>query len=262
MSGVLRSAQRAFDAIPFYRGLYGDRPTRDDQVPFISHVTFHRAAGPIDVIASSAEIMGAVPCLRRGLCRLPLTILESEKEWRTRIARLRHAMRSLGCPVDGRLRFAVLSDDATGPFASELSNCLAWDRSECSVVFAFGSLASVRSMLAAISPDVIVVTTASLPLEELRGLGKKLVAIEHIDAMPRPPLRVDRLLVCDELWIIAAARAGEDAYRFNRRTLLVEVEPQGGRLVVTTPGFTLFALVRYCLGGGFAVVGPGQIGNV
>ena len=135
MSPVLDAARRAFDSIPLYRAIYGSRPQSEADVPFLPISAFHRAGTSLDIIASTEAIRGVIPAYSRHARRLPVTVLESEAEWTLRLERFRHALSVLGAaPEDGR-RFAIVADEATGPFASDIANFLAWDRAECSVIF-------------------------------------------------------------------------------------------------------------------------------
>jgi hypothetical protein len=255
MSRLLDTAQRAFDAVPFYSVLYRVRPEVEDDVPFISHVAFHRARGTVDCIARTAQIIGAVPAYRRGLSCFPLTVLESEEEWQARLGRLRHALGLLGVGPEAGLRFALVADDATGPFASEISNFLAWDRAEGSIVFLPSSGVSVSAAVGGLAPDVVLVVSPDVAPEEIAHSGRKVVTVRHVgDARP-DPIGFDRLLVCDELFVLGAARAGQHGYWFDLRSVVPEAEPRSGLLAVTTPEFTCFPLVRYCLGRKLALAG-------
>jgi hypothetical protein len=57
------------------------------------------------------------------------------------------------------------------------------------------------------------------------------------------------------LSVLGAARAGQHRYWFDLRSVLPEAEPRSGLLAVTTPAFTCFPLVRYCLGRALAIAG-------
>ena len=93
----------------------------------------------------------------------------------------------------------------------------------------------------------MIITTTLVAPEQLQHLGAKLIAIQHIEALNLGTVKFDRLLVSDELNVMAAACAGEETYRFDGRSLLLEREPSSGQLAVTTTAFTLFALVQLSL---------------
>jgi hypothetical protein len=246
MSLVLDTARRAFDTIPLYRTLYGSRPEREVDVPFLSISAFHRAATPLDIVASTDAIRGIVPAFSRHARRLPVTVLESEAEWKLRLDRFRHALSLLDAsPEDGR-RFAIIADEATGAFASDIANFLAWDRAECAVVFLWDKLERIESTLAALAAEIILATSTSQAIPGLLQRGARLLTCEHIDNPSSGLVGTDRLLVSDELFVVGAARAGSPSYGFDPRSILIEKDPASGRMAVTTTAFDCLALVRSC----------------
>jgi hypothetical protein len=246
MSLVLDTARRAFDTIPLFRTLYRSRPEREADVPFLSISAFHRAATPLDIVASTGTIRGIVPAFSRHARRLPVTVLESEAEWKLRLGRFRHALSLLDAsPQDGR-RFAVIADEATGAFASDIANFLAWDRAECAVVFLWDKLERIEGTIAALAPDIILATSMSPAMPDLLQSGARLVTCQHVDNPSSGLLRTDRLLVCDELFVIGAAPAGSPSYDFDPRSILIEEDLASGRMAVTTTAFDCLALVRSC----------------
>ncbi len=247
MSLVLATAQRAFDAVPLYRALYGRRPERVEDVPFISASAFHRAQRPLDVITTPDGLRGVVPAFSRHGRRLPVAVLESEEEWRLRRDRLHHALSVLDATPAPSRRYAIVTDDSSGPFASDISNFLAWDRTACSIVFVWDSPQRVETALAAVSPDIVLVAGAAALVPRLTKAGRKLVACVPVDGAPDDFLYLDRLLVSDEMFVMGAAPVNEAAYRFDPRSVIAEIDPATGRLAVTTLAFNCFALVRYCL---------------
>jgi hypothetical protein len=245
MSSVLDAARRAFDSIPLYRAVYGSRPECEADVPFLSVSAFHRAAAPVDIIASTAAILGAVPPFRRGARRLPVTILESERETALRLDRFRHALKILDAEPKAGLRFAIVADEATGPFAADMANFLAWDRAECAALFVSDGPARIHAALAALTPDIVLLATAGPALRP--QTGARIVTCIHADSPSEGFIGTDRLLVSDELFVLGAARAGELSYAFDRRSLLIEEDPASGRMAVTTTAFDCLALIRLCL---------------
>jgi hypothetical protein len=245
MSVVLDTARRAFDTIPFYRRLYGSRPERDADVPFLSVSAFHRAATPLDIVASTESIRGIVPAFSRHARRLPVAVLESEAEWKLRLDRFRHALSVLdAAPEEGR-RFAIIADESTGPFAADIANFLAWDRAECSVIFHLSDgPVEVDRTLASLAPDIILYFTGTSPMMPMQNTTARLVTSHHIDNPSNGLFTTDRLLVSDELFVIGAARPCSPSYVFDPRSVLIEEDPESGRMAVTTTAFDCLALVR------------------
>jgi hypothetical protein len=247
MSLVLDTAQRAFDTIPLYRTLYGSRPESEEDVPFLPISAFHRAATPLDLVASTGTIRGIVPAFSRHARRLPVTVLESDAEWMLRLDRFRHALSVLDAAPEVGRRFAIIADESTGPFAADIANFLAWDRAECSVIFyLWDGPVEVKDALAALAPDVILLVTGISPMMPVRNEAARVVTCHHIDNPSDGFFTTDRLLVSDELFVIGAARACSPSYVFDPRSVLIEEDPVSGRMAVTTTAFDCVALVRSC----------------
>ena len=78
---LIEAARHAYDTVWLYRAIYGTKPTSPDDVPFISHVNFHRARNVLDCVVEGCEIHGAVPGYVHGSRDLPVTPVESGEEW-------------------------------------------------------------------------------------------------------------------------------------------------------------------------------------
>lgn len=255
MSLLLACARRAFDTIPLYRALYGRRPDSEAEIPFLPVSAFHRAAAPTDLAAANDMLRGIVPAYSRNARALPVVALESEAEWRLRLDRFRHALDVLGAGPQAGLHFAVVADEASGPFASDIANFLAWDRAECSAIFQWDDPAIVATTLAAVAPDVVILTGAGIAFRDLAPRDAILIACLHADASFDGFVGMDRLLVSDELFVIGAARRGETNFAYDDRSVLLEADPASGLLAVTTVAFDSFALVRRCVGLPYPVAG-------
>ena len=251
MSVLLEAAQRAYATTRIYREIYGRSPTVERDVPFISHVAYHRARGLLDCITDSGLISGALPPYHRNVRRLPLTVVESEREWDQRLARLTTALVNLGAwPGHGTGHFVLVAEDATGTLASYLSEVLSWERQQASIVYADGGCRSLALDLSAYDPEVVLLLAPSLTPDDLPAECGRIVSIEPIDR----PLRwlgrpdVDTILMCDESHVIAWRSSGAPRFDLEAPGLLVEAEPRSGQLCITTLDFDLFPLIRYALG--------------
>lgn len=248
MGPVLDAAQRAYDAVPLYRVLYPQRPQRESQVPFISYVEYHHARGPLDCITGVDQALGAVPAYNRKSQRLPVTPLESGDEWTGRLNRLLAGLAHLGLPdANGGLSVLLLADDATGPFASELSNGLGWVRHRASISYIDGRSANVLRDIETFDPQVVLVVTPQLAPRDLAGTGRRVVAVTHVNSEAVDDPSCDRLLACDELHVLGARRVGQRQYVCDGSDLVVERVPESGNLAVTTTAFTCLPLIRYSL---------------
>lgn len=249
MGRLLEAARRAYDQVPLYRTLYGARPRAEAEIPFISHVSYHRARGVLDCIAAEDDILGAVPAYRRKSRALPVTPLQSDEEWNDRLARLLAGLERLDIlPADGPLRFLMIADEATGPFAGELSNALGWVKHQASITYHDDGKASLDGALEAFAPDVAVVVTPKLASGTLAPWGGRSVFVTHLDSEDLADRSCDRLLVCDELHVLGARPAGGRAFHCDAADLAIEREPYSGQTAVTTLNFTCFPLIRYALG--------------
>ena len=246
MEPILDAAQRAYDTVALYHRLYPRRPVRGAEVPFISYVAYHHARGPLDCITDLEEALGAVPAYGRKSRRLPVTPLESGEEWTARLNRLLAGLAHLDLPTDdGGLGVLLVADDATGPFAGDLSNGLGWARHRASISYIDGRGGDLPRDIEAFDPDVVLVVTPQLAPRDLAAAGRRVIAVTHVTSEAVDDRSCDRLLVCDELHVLGARRAGARRYRCDATDLVIERVPESGNLAVTTTGFTCLPLIRY-----------------
>jgi hypothetical protein len=102
----------------------------------------------------------------------------------------------------------------------------------------------VDAALAALAPDITLVVTGIASMMPVRNKAARLVTCHHIDNPSDGFFTTDRLLVSDELFVIGAARACSPSYVFDPRSVLIEEDPESGRMAVTTTAFDCLALVR------------------
>lgn len=249
MERLLSAAQRAYDEVAFYRMLYPRRPCRKADIPFISYTDYHHAYSVLDCITGLADTLGAVPAYNRMGRRLPVTPLESGDEWNARQRRLVAGLALLGLPVPERqMNFLLLADDTTGPFACELSSCLGWVRHRASIRYIDGRHGALEHDVEAFDPDAVLIVTPQISPSDLAGTQRRIVAVTHVHSEAVDNQSCDRLLVCDELHVVAARPAGTSGYCRVASDLLFEHVPGSGHAAVTTMDFTCLPLIRYSLG--------------
>lgn len=244
---VLAAARRAYDTVPFYRRLYGERPVRLRSVPAIGPSAFHRADSVVDCVVDGDAVASAVAPLCRGVPRLPFAPVEDRAEALAREQRLVAGLRRLGrfAPQDGT-RFLLLADDATGPLAARLSNGLAAAGGSASILFHGCALDTTRSAVAALDPHCVVLLAGDPRMDDLAHGA--VVRVVPVDGWRRDERRCDRLLFSDELHAIGAARAGEPFTLLPEGGLAFETAHPSGQLLVTTTAFTCMPLIRFVLG--------------
>ena len=160
---------------------------------------------------------------------------------------MRRALAHLGIDVArDRPRFLLLADDATGPFAADLSALLAWDRAQASIAYLDGGATRVGEALEAWRPDVALVVVPTLPAGNSPRIARCAVVCQAADPLCRSA-DCDRLLIDDACHLLGAARRGAQAFAFDGEDLIVEMEPSTGRPAVTTARPRCFPLVRYLL---------------
>lgn len=254
MSPLLQAARRAYDTTTLYRVLYRDAPESEAAIPFVSHANYHRARGVVDCMTREAEIVGAVPAYHRNVRRIPVNVVESEEEWILRQQRLVRALADLGIAGDGpRYSFLLVADDASGPFACELSKGLTWERHQASITYLGGRRALLEADLAAYRPDIVLIVTPELTAGQLPDSEARIMTVTHVERPLEPGLDNDEFVVCDELHVLGARPANDDTLYFDAEQLHLEADPVSGLAAVTTLEFDCFPLVRYCLGSAFAV---------
>lgn len=268
MSPLLQAARRAYDTTTLYRILYRDAPENEAAIPFVSHANYHRARGVVDCMTPDAEIVGAVPAYHRNVRRIPVNVVESEEEWILRQQRLVRALADLGIAGDGpRYSFLLIADDASGPFACELSKGLTWERHQASITYLGGRRALLEADLAAYRPDIVLIVTPELTADQISDSEAhgdvRIMTVTHVERSLEPGLDNDEFVVCDELHVLGARPANDGTLYFDAEQLHLEADPVSGLAAVTTLEFDCFPLVRYCLGSALAVAPrPGKVRDV
>jgi len=249
VTSIVDAAVRAHARVPFYRALYPQAPRALEEVPFISHVTFHRARGLLDCIADREEITGALPAYYRNVRRFPWNIVESEEEARLRQLRFTCALTDLELTPAELERVVLVTDDPHGPFACELSKAFAWERHQASLIYFDGDHDHLAEDLRAFEPTTTLVVSAAVEPETLPGeLAGRVVQIWHLERAGDPPPQRDLMLACDELHLFAVRPSGGQSIAFDAAQLALERDPRTGLLAVTTLGADCFPLIRYLVG--------------
>lgn len=249
MRNLIESAQRAFDTVKLYRLIYGKKPEVIEDIPFISHVHFHRARHVLDCVARGSEILGAVPGLLRGRSDLPLTALESADEWDYRLNRLDTGLQHLDIFLTTeRYKILIVADQITGVFASYLSDQLGWLKHQASISYIDFSECNIEDTISHFDPDLVLNLTAhALPGVDTAE-NTTLVSIIHVNNLWQKQSANNQLLVCDELHVIGARRTGEQHFCYGCSHILFEVEPKSARLAITLPDFSCWPWIRYTVG--------------
>lgn len=243
---LIESAQRAFDTVKLYRMIYGKRPQVPEDIPFISHVHFHRARNVLDCVAKGGEILGAVPSYVRGSRDLPVTALESGDEWNYRLDRLVSGLQHLGLSItQERIKFLIVANQVTGVFASYLSDQLGWLKHQASISYDDFPEFDFDQTLSAFRPDVVLMLVPDIPPDIALKRNVKYISMLHVGDYWKQSHKYNRLLVCDELHVIGACRAGEQHYHYDCSHILLEIEPHSSHLAVTLPDFSCWPWIRY-----------------
>ena len=250
MRKLIESAQRAFDTVKLYRLIYGTKPKVLEDIPFISHVHFHRAQHVLDCVARDSKILGAVPSLLRGCSDLPLTALESADEWDYRLNRLDTGLQHLDIFLtEQRYKILIVADQITGVFASYLSDQLGWLKHQASISYIDFPECNIEDTISHFDPDLVLNLTAHVLPEVDSAENTAHVAVIHVNNLWQKQSTNNQLLVCDELHVIGARRAGEHHFRYGCSHILLEVEPKSARLAITLPDFSCWPWIRYMVGG-------------
>lgn len=247
-SPLLAAACAAHDTLPLYRALWPRRPLAEADIPFIGVADLHRVGGPGQLYITGADPVGAVPPLRRGRPHLAFTRIEADGDWLLRQRRLIGALSRLG-PARLPHRMALVTDDATGPFAADLVELLAWSRIAASLVYAEAEPGGIDRAIEALAPDlVLLVAHVERPATDV-----PLVEVAHAGDRPAPATSTARLLVCDELQVLGSAGAGETAYVPADDSVRLEIDPCSGQLAVTSLAFMAAPVIRLLVGPGVAL---------
>lgn len=245
---LLAAARAAYDALPPYRALWPGRPTVETGIPFIGAADLHRVGGAGQLYLAGTDPVGAVPPLRRGRAHLGVTRLEADGDWLLRQRRLIGALSRLGATRLPR-RMALVTDDATGPFAADLVELLAWSRISASLVYAEAGPDGVDRAIEALAPDLVLLVAGI----ERPATNRQLVAVTHAGDRPAAATDRARLVVCDELQVLASAGAGETSYVPVDDSVRLETDPRTGQLAVTSLAFTAAPVIRLRVGPGIAL---------
>ena len=254
-SALLEAARAAYAALPLYRRLWGRLPERDSDIPFLGAADLSLVEGPVDLVVAGAAPVGIVPPFQRGWTTLPVTRLEAEGDWLLRQSRL---IKGLSHLLAGKLpgRTVLVTDDVHGPFAADLVELLAWSRIEASLVYigagagAGAEAGWAATAIRALEPDLVLfVGTPSCPTKRLPCVA--VVAAGNAPAEPAAPGA--RLLVCDALQVVGAARVGEARIRPVEGSILLELDPATAELAVSSLDYAAAPVIRWRIGAGMAI---------
>lgn len=251
MHPVLKAAKKAYDSIPFFNLLYGTIPKSLNEIPFISYSNYHRALGVTDCIDGTAELSGVAPPNHRDFRRMPFSILESEADIDLRQERLSHALQDIGISSAPSLRILLITDEANGPFACDLSTGLGWEGHPASIFYFTGDYDILSFQISAHRPDLLIWCLEPALLDQVDFPNSKILLAHCIDK-PVPKWKGDLWLFCDEFNLIGSRPAGRTAFSIAPDQLFIEVGPSG-RPSLTTLQCEVFPLVRYELANHFEV---------
>lgn len=246
---VLRRAQAAFDNIRFYEMLYGERPATSQAVPSISYSSYHRARGVRDCINPAVSLCGVLPPFHRAFRRLPFTIPESEGDIDRRQERLCAALADIGLTAPTRM--LIVTNEANGPFACDLSTCLGWEGHPASIYYHNGDDDALAFQLKAHQPQQLIWCLHRQPPFTL-NLSRDQILLAHLLDEPVPAWEGPVLLFCDELNLIGSRPAGRDGFAVDQQQFAWE-KGLAGRPCITTLEQEAFPLIRYTLPNAFEV---------
>lgn len=253
MNRILSSAQRAFDRVAVFRQLYRSRPATLADVPFVSSTHYFRAAGTLECIDPKVEVCGALPPFHREFRRLPFTVLESEPDIDQRQKRLELALEDVGIDGEQSKRMLMVTNEANGPFACDLSTGLGWEGHPASIHYWGGSSEELAFQIEAHRPDYVIWCLPQCPEGLLSFPVEQTLVVHSIDA-PLPRWDGALWLFCDEINLIGSRPADRISFKLDRSQLAVEVGASG-RPCLTTLQREVFPLVRYELPNRFEVLG-------
>ena len=252
MSVILNAAQRAFDRIALYRLLYRERPEQIERVPFISSTHYFRATGTLECIDPSLEICGVLPPFHREFRRLPFTVVESDADIDLRQERLELALEDIGIQDGSKQRMLMVTTEANGPFACDLSSGVGWEGHPASIYYWNGSSEELAFQIEAHRPSIVLWCLPTSPVDLLPFPQEQTVVMHPIDA-PLPNWPGAMLLFCDEINLIGSRPAGREAFKVDSAQLFVE-QGHSGRPAITTLQREVFPLVRYEMPNAFEVI--------
>ena len=252
MDGVLAAAQNAYDQVALFRQLYRSRPRTLEEVPFISSTHYFRATGTLDCIVPDVEVCGALPPFHREFRRLPFTVLESEPDIDERQERLSQALEDVGVEDGKPKRMLMVTNEANGPFACDLSTGLGWEGHPASIHYWGGTEAELKFQIEAHQPDYVIWCLPQATQGVLPFPSEKTIVVHSI-VEPLPLWDGPLWLFCDEINLIGSRPAGRAAFRVDHDLLAFEVGPSGLPCLTTLRRET-FPLVRYELPNRFEVL--------
>ena len=253
MNEILAAAQQAYDQVDFFRLLYRSRPRTLDEVPFISSTHYFRATGTLDCTVPGVEVCGALPPFHREFRRLQFTILESEPDIDQRQERLELALEDVGVEEEQSKRMLIITSEANGPFACDLSTGLGWEGHPASIHYWSGTVEELEFQLEAHRPDYVIWCLPQPPEGLLPFPVEQTIVVHSIDT-PLPLWDGALWLFCDEINLLGSRPAGRTAFKVDREQLAFEVG-SSGRPSLTTLRREAFPLVRYELPNAFEVLG-------
>ena len=245
MNALLSAAQHAFDQTEFYSALYEFRPNDIGQIPFISHADYYRASGLLACITDRSLVTGYLPPFHRNIRKFPFNIVESDTEQKQHHSRLMHSLGTLGIDPGQPATYLIIADDASGPFAGEISTCLAWEHNIASIVFHHGDLEQLLDDIKSYAPDFIIKVSNSSWHLDLGKYSAKTITVHHVDN-PIPISSKMALLACDEIGIFAARKNLGDSFSYDEENLSVEINPHTRLPALTTINFGIAPFIRYC----------------
>lgn len=240
---ILAAAQSAFDEVAFFRSFYSTRPCEISDVRTCSYSDYFRAAGVLECIRKMVPLSGVMPPFHRAFCRLPFSMLESEGDIDFRQERLLSAVETIGMAMGSRL--LIITDEANGPFACDLSTGLGWEGLPASIFYDMGSIDALAFQLVAHRPDWVIWCLDSSRLSALPFPSEKIL-LAHLVDRPIPAWDGAVWLFSDEVNLIGARAAGQSAFAVDREQFVWE-KVADGRWAITTLKREVFPLVRYVL---------------
>jgi hypothetical protein len=244
---LVNAGQRAFRETLFYRDLYENEPSRASDIPFISTADYYRANGLLDCIADRAKVIGIVPPFHRGGDSFPFVVPESEEELELRQGRIVRAMRDLCIDLDGTSRFLIVTDEAHGPFACEISKGLYWERCQASIVYLTERTEDVLQEIDLHAPTHTILVSGRHLRNQLAACSRSTIIVEHCSAALISDTGFPALLYADALDIVASRPSGRAEFAYDSSQLLLEVDPRSHHVHATKLNAAFFPLVRFSL---------------
>lgn len=241
---VLDAARDAYRRIGFYRDFYAVEPETPEDVPFISFVEYHHAAGVSDCIDANHPLVGYVPPYHRNVRRFPFAVVECQQDLEARQERIIRALEDIGIPSGCGKRFLVVTDDAHGPFACDLAVGLGWEYLPASIWYWNGHPEDLAEQLVAHAPDLVAWCLPESPMPLLDLEKTSVLLVHHLDR-PVPPPGLKTWLFTDEANLIASRPEDREVFDIDRTQFVVEVNPTSGLPHITTVKTRTMPLVRY-----------------